>query len=99
MLNHSASLTMSISILEALPGKLNIKRHTYLVFSLYQYTLHGLADKISMLNAYASRPLTPMLTYPVKLGLNFGPSFHLHPYFMHASRDGSGKSVLMHRLA
>ena len=26
-------------------------------------------------------------------GLNFGLSFHLHPYFVYASSDGSGKSV------
>ena len=28
MLNHSASLAMSTSVLKALPGKLDIKRHT-----------------------------------------------------------------------
>ena len=33
MLNHSASLAMSISILKALPGKLDIK-DTHLVFSI-----------------------------------------------------------------
>ena len=25
-------------------------------------------------------------------GLNFGLGLHLHPYFVHASREGSGKS-------
>ena len=31
--------------------------------------------------------------------LNFSLSLHLHPNFMYASREGSGKSVHMHRLA
>ena len=35
MLNHSASLAMSTSVLQALPGKLDIKRHSP-VFSIYQ---------------------------------------------------------------
>ena len=38
MLNHLASLTMSTSVLEALPGKLDIKRH--LPNMLYIPNLH-----------------------------------------------------------
>ena len=34
-LNRSASLTMSTSVLKALPGKLDIKRHSHVVFSIY----------------------------------------------------------------
>ena len=35
MLNRSASLAMSTSVLKALPGKFDIKKNTYLVFSIY----------------------------------------------------------------
>ena len=35
MLNHSASLAMSTSVLKALPGKLDILKDTHLVFSIY----------------------------------------------------------------
>ena len=35
MLNCSASLSMSTSVLKALPGKLDIKKNTHLVFSIY----------------------------------------------------------------
>ena len=35
MLNRSASLAMSTSVLKALPGKLDIKRHLPRVFSIY----------------------------------------------------------------
>ena len=30
-----------------------------------------------------------MPTYPVELGLNFGMSLHLHPYFVYAGSEGS----------
>ena len=32
-------------------------------------------------------------------GLHFGLSFHLHPYFVYASSDGTVESVHMRRLA
>ena len=35
MLNRSASFAMSTSVLKALPGKLDIKKDTHLVFSMY----------------------------------------------------------------
>ena len=48
MLNRSASLTMSASVLKALPGKLDIKRHSPSI--LYIKGLHcyrfGLSDVI-----------------------------------------------------
>ena len=31
-------------------------------------------------------------THPVARGLKFGLSLHLHPYFVYASSEGSGKS-------
>ena len=41
MLNRSASLAMSTSVLKALPGKLDIKRHSpgilYLVIAVFHY--------------------------------------------------------------
>ena len=44
MLNRSASLTMSTSILKALPGKLDIKRHSPSIF--YLSNLNGFAQYI-----------------------------------------------------
>ena len=42
MLNRSASLAMSTSVLKTLPGKLDIKRHSpsilYLAWSLFEYS-------------------------------------------------------------
>ena len=35
MLNRSASLTMSTSILKALPGKLDIKRHSHSIIYIF----------------------------------------------------------------
>ena len=35
MLNHSASLMMSTSILKALPGKLDIKRHSPSILDIH----------------------------------------------------------------
>ena len=29
----------------------------------------------------------PILTYPAKIGLNFGPSPHWHPYFVYVSNN------------
>ena len=42
MLNRSASLRMSTSVLEALPGKLDIKRHSPIASILYILTLSDL---------------------------------------------------------
>ena len=39
MLNRSASLAMSTSILETLPGKLDIKRHTPIVLYLFHFLI------------------------------------------------------------
>ena len=36
MLNRSASLAMSTSVLKALPGKLDIKRHSPSILYLYE---------------------------------------------------------------
>ena len=36
MLNRSASLAMSTNVLEALPGKLNIKRHSPSILYLWE---------------------------------------------------------------
>ena len=36
MLNRSASLAMSTSVLEAMPGKLDIKRHSPSIFYIYK---------------------------------------------------------------
>ena len=48
MLNRSASLAMSTSVLKALPGKLDIKRHSPSILYLFQIsdeplpcTIHG----------------------------------------------------------
>ena len=35
MLNHSANLAMSTNILKALPGKLNIKRHSPSILQIF----------------------------------------------------------------
>ena len=32
------------------------------------------------------------------IGLNLGPSLHLHPYFVHASNEGSWESAHLRRL-
>ena len=37
MLNRSASLAMSTSVLEALPGKVDIKRHSPSILYIYLY--------------------------------------------------------------
>ena len=47
MLNHSASLVMSTSVLKALPGKLDIKRHS----SSILYILASLVMSTSVLKA------------------------------------------------
>ena len=39
MLNRSASLTMSTSVLKALPGKLDIKRHSPGILYVYIYSM------------------------------------------------------------
>ena len=39
MLNHSASLPMSTSVLKALPGKLDIKRHSPSILYVYLTTV------------------------------------------------------------
>ena len=45
MLNRSASLAMSTSFLKALPGKLDIKRHSpsilYIPFCITAFLVHG----------------------------------------------------------
>ena len=43
MLNHSPSQAMSTSVLEALPGKLDIKG-THLVFSMYDITINDMCS-------------------------------------------------------
>ena len=45
MLNSSASLAMSTSVLKALPGKLDIKKDTHLVFSIYPPQLDPIQHK------------------------------------------------------
>ena len=47
MLNRSASLTMSTSVLEALPGKLDIKRHSPSIL----YILANSADSDGILHS------------------------------------------------
>ena len=137
MLNCSASLAMSTTVLKALPGKLDIKRHSpsILYFSLslmmstsvlkalpgkldikihspsILYVSASLAMSTSILKALPSKldskrhsPSTLYLShiYASKVhtdvsstarGLNFGPSLHLHPYFVYASSECSEESV------
>ena len=57
MMNCSASLTMSTGILEALPGKLDIKRHSPSIlyisphFCLKRHFIQSYANTISFLEA------------------------------------------------
>ena len=57
--------------------------------------------RIWYLIAYAPTP--PIHTYADASGgargQNFGPSLHLHPYFVSASNEGSGDSARTRRLA
>ena len=52
MLNRSASLAMSTSVLKALPGKLDIKRHSPSILCLFSETLqcdpHLVHDQFSL---------------------------------------------------
>ena len=41
MLNRSASLAMSTSVLKALPGKLDIKRHSPSILYLFVFSICG----------------------------------------------------------
>ena len=52
MLNRSASLAMSTSVLKALPGKLDIKRHS----------LNILYIPIENISRVIDEPLNPLLT-------------------------------------
>ena len=47
MLNHSASLAMSTSVLKVLPGKLYIKRHTPSILYLSCADLEGILGVLS----------------------------------------------------
>ena len=54
MLNHLASLAMSISVLKALPGKLDTKRHSP---SILQKSLPGSGDFCCLLITFANTEL------------------------------------------
>ena len=72
MLNHSASLAMSTSVLKALPGKLDIKRHSpsipYLSF-LYSkrpkiHTIFSLSECNRVNNSFAHTSKMENCLYP-----------------------------------
>ena len=71
MLNHSASLAMPTSILKALPGKLDIKRHSpsilYILASLTMSTcvLRALPGKLDIKRHLPSILYIPVLTSAV----------------------------------
>ena len=50
MLNRSASLAMSTCVLKALPGKLDIKRHSPSILYLAEYMRIGVFKKLSTLD-------------------------------------------------
>ena len=53
MLNRSASLAVSKSFLEALPGKVDIKRHSpSLVFSIYIFICNSVKSELFLLYNY-----------------------------------------------
>ena len=56
MLNRSASLAMSTCILKALPGKLDIKRHSPCI--LCMLLLNSLVDDISVINYLVTKMVT-----------------------------------------
>ena len=72
MLNRSASLAMSTSVLNALPGKLDIKRHSpSILYVLYRSLLHSklqfLADQAGLGVTWSRNPKTDFLvTSPIK---------------------------------
>ena len=65
MLNRSASLAMSTSVLKALPGKLDIKRHSPSILYVIITNASDLSnfDKIEELNALANLSTFFWLTY------------------------------------
>ena len=48
MLNRSASLPMSLSVLKALPGKLDIKRHLPSILYLFIWQLFQIHHQLSI---------------------------------------------------
>ena len=56
---------------------------------------HLRLHEISVLIAYAQMPLinTHSSVSSYARGLNFGPSLHLHPYFVYVSREDFGNSA------
>ena len=76
---------MSTSVLKALPGKFDIKRHSPIVFSIY-------CSQVPSLNAAAK-------VSSQALDIKFGLSLHLHPFFVYVSSEGSGESAHLRRLA
>ena len=81
-----------------------IKIYVLLIFEwpfYTSFTVNGSAHEISVLIAYAQ---TPPINARADVssetrGLNFGLSLHLQPCFVYASREGSGESAHMRRLA
>ena len=51
MLNRSASLAMSTSVLKALPGKLDIKRHSPSILYIYYQTFMEI--RVNMVGGFA----------------------------------------------
>ena len=51
-----------------------------------------------VLITYAPMPLINVIPKE-PTSLDFGPSFHIHPYLVYASNRGSGESANMHWLA
>ena len=69
MLNHSASLAMSTSVLKALPGKLDIKKHSpsiIYIMSSCKLTVLLLPDN-KILSDYRQKQLISMCTIPVSI--------------------------------
>ena len=62
MLNRSASLAMSTSALEALPSKLDIKRHSPCVLYIYGPCLMTGMATMPMLSETASNSSSPEIT-------------------------------------
>ena len=54
---------------------------------IYNFTL----KKFCLSKPIKMPPLKPMLTYPVQVGGEFGPSLFLHLYFVYASNKASGE--------
>ena len=80
MLNRSASLAMSTSVLKALPGKLDIERHSPSILYFYCDFLRGVKRLIHLLLCaviiFFNSPLLPTKRY---LGLSKMLSLSLVP--------------------